>query len=169
MRCGVFVVKTAVTFVERVFFEYMLQFFLVRLERVLGLRKLVMKLVSAGRSSGNMYTDLLTGAGSSGNKGSMNVSVGSPQRKLRFIVITDRKCSGNFAKRKLPLECPVERLKNESLPVNRPAVSFKEQSLPVERATERIYVKTFRKNDSVDEKLRCCNCFKEESENKTEI
>ena len=42
------------------------------------------------------------------------------------------------------------RSKNESLPVNRPAVSFKEQLSPVELATERIYVKTFRKHDSVD-------------------
>src|SRR5690625_1997272 len=80
-----------------------------------------------------------------------------PQWKLRFIVITDRKCSDNFAKRKLPLECPVERLKNESLPVNRPAVTFVEQSLPVELATERIFVKTYRKHESIDEKLPCRN------------
>ena len=47
-----------------------------RFERALGLRKLVVKLVTTERPSGNMYTELLTGASSSGNKGSMNVSVG---------------------------------------------------------------------------------------------
>ena len=67
--------KTAVAFVECMFFEYMLQFFGVKLERVLGLRKLVAKLITAGESSGNIDTVLLTDARSSGNKGSMNVSV----------------------------------------------------------------------------------------------
>src|SRR5690625_4704711 len=128
-----------------------------------------MKLITAGRSSGNMYTDLLTGARSSSNKGSMKVSVRTFLRKRRFIVITGRKCSGNFAKRKLPLKRPMERLKNESSPVNCPAVSFKEQSSPVELATERIYVKTFRKTEPIDENSRCCNRFEEESEDKTDI
>ena len=64
---------------------------------MLGLRKLVMKLITAGRSSGNMYTDLLTGARSSSNKGSMKVSVRTFLRKRRFIVMTGRKCSGNLA------------------------------------------------------------------------
>ena len=68
----------------RFFWKYVTVFG-VKLERVLGLRKLVAKLVTAGRPSGSIYTDLLTGAGSSGNKGSMKASVERSRGNCGFL------------------------------------------------------------------------------------